>query len=398
MSKTTFNPGPPPEALRYLEEKGLKPSFDWRDVWGEEHAIAFTVAKSTGFDILEDIHAALHEAMELGLPFAEFRKRLEPKLKARGWWGVDEVTDPLTGEVKLARLGSRRRLKIIYEANMRTARAAGQWERAQRTKEMLPYFEYRLGPSRHHRAQHAAWAAAPVILPVDDPFWNTHYPPNGWGCKCWLRQITEREARRRGGPTERPPVIWRDYVNPRDGRTWKVPDGIDPGWQTNPGKARARQAMRRYFDRLDHDGGGAAASAMREFWKAGVWRAWMRMKERVHMPAALLPAAAEALGSVSPVVSISNDTLAAKTRKHAGPHHPAPAARAFLEVLDNLPELIRDGTWLGEMRPGEVWIAIEWRGRHFKVVLKKSRNGYLHVQTIQHTDPARIRAWKQKRQ
>ncbi len=252
MSDFRFDKGPAPEVLRFFEEKKLQPSFDWRDVWAEEHAVAFTVAKTTGFDVLEDIREELDAALREGLPFAEFRKRLEPRLKAKGWWGRKEVIDPKTGEVVRAQLGSRRRLRTIYQANVRTARAAGQWERAQRTKRMLPYFEYRLGPSRKHRQKHVAWAMAPTILPVDDPTWDALYPPNGWGCKCWLRQISKREAARLGGPTEPPPITWREYRNPRDGRIYRIPDGIDPGWHTNPGKARWRMrgALRRMGERV----------------------------------------------------------------------------------------------------------------------------------------------------
>jgi hypothetical protein len=62
---------------------------------------------------------------------------------------------------------------------MRVSRSAGQWQRIDRTKKTLPYLVYYLGPSANHRDEHVGWAG--TILPVDHPWWDTHFVPNGWG-------------------------------------------------------------------------------------------------------------------------------------------------------------------------------------------------------------------------
>lgn len=125
----SFDPGPPPEASRYLRNKGWLPAFSWLDVEPEEHAVAFTVAKATSLDVLRDIREELQTALDDGLPFAEFQKRLQPRLEARGWWGYGGAVDRLDGQEKPALLGTPRRLRTIYDANLRSARAAGQWDR-----------------------------------------------------------------------------------------------------------------------------------------------------------------------------------------------------------------------------------------------------------------------------
>lgn len=38
--------------------------------------------------------------------------------------------------------------------------------------------------------------------------------------------------------TRSPRVEYRDWVNKTTGKTERVPVGIDPGWDTNPGKVR----------------------------------------------------------------------------------------------------------------------------------------------------------------
>jgi len=388
-----FNPGPAPEVVRHIEQKGLRPSFDWRDVWAEEHAIAFTVAKSTGFDILEDIHEAIHAAVELGQPFEQFRTQLEPRLRARGWWGRREVTDPATGEVKLAELGSRRRLRIIYEANMRSARAAGQWERAQKTRRMLPFFLYRLGPSRQHRPQHVAWDG--LILPVDDPFWDTHYPPNGWGCKCWLRQISRREAARLGGPGAAPDITWRDYHNPRDGRTYRIPDGIDPGWHTNPGKARAAATLGRLVQKMRSRPSlrEYARQVMRDFWQQRIWKGLLKSASRMQLPVALVPFAQDVLESNGDLVVIANHTIPLKqTRRHG--HVPA---ATWEDLLLQLPDVLEKTTPYHEVHAKwgrQLVYIVKAGGRLWRIVIRKSAAGYLYISTIHPTGPGKIKRHK----
>ena len=126
---------------------------------------------------------------------------------------------------------------------MRAARAAGQWERVQRTKRALPHLLYRLGPSREHREEHVGWNG--VLLPADDPWWHDHLPPNGWGCKCWVRQVSEAERERLLGSgriiADRPPRDEIEWTNPRTGETLRIDRGLDPSWAGNPGRDRARQ-------------------------------------------------------------------------------------------------------------------------------------------------------------
>lgn len=259
----------PKEALAWLKSKKLMPGFDCRDVWRQEHSIGFTVAKMTQLDLLSDVKALVEDAMASGQSFAEFREVLKPLLVKRGWWGQQMMDDPLTGETKTVQLGSDRRLRTIYDTNMRTARSAGQWERIQRTKRAMPYLLYTLGPSREHRAEHLKWAD--LCLPVDDPFWLTHFCPNGWGCKCTLRQVSKYEYDqlvKNGVPrnvqqlddsgqptghvirqivpvrTEAPPVKRVKWVNKRTGEEEMVPEGIDPGWDYNPGMRRQAELER----------------------------------------------------------------------------------------------------------------------------------------------------------
>lgn len=227
----------PREALAFFRAKGIAFSFDWEEVWQEEHAKAFTVAKAMSRDLLEDIRAAVDDAIEGGETLAMFRKKLTPLLIQRGWWGRKAMTDPLTGEERTVQLGSPRRLATIYRTNMRTAYHAGRWQRIQRQKRVFPYLIYTSVMDGRERPQHRAWHN--TVLPVDHAWWETHYPPCGWNCRCTARPANARMLdRRRLQVTSRParnPM--KKHVNRRTGEVTELEEGIDPGWSYNVGAA-----------------------------------------------------------------------------------------------------------------------------------------------------------------
>lgn len=237
-----LKPLPPAEAIAFFRSKGLATGFAWEDVWQAEHARAFTVAKAMQREVLEDIRAALDDALTEGKTLAQFREALTPTLQARGWWGRQEMEDPLTGEVGEVQLGSPRRLRTIFEVNLRSAYQAGRWERIQRVKAAMPFLRYVAVQDGRTRPEHRAWHG--VVLPVDDPWWDTHYPPCGWRCRCTVTQMGGRTLERRGFEvTEAPPRFpTRTFTNRRTGEVTTVEDGISPGFSYNVGKAYLRDA------------------------------------------------------------------------------------------------------------------------------------------------------------
>ena len=235
-------PLPPRAALRALFERGkrLDPSFAWQDVWQEAHAASFTVAKSAGFDVLDDIYQALVKALAEGKTFADFALELKPLLQAKGWWGSRPVEDPLTGETIFAQLGSPRRLRTIFDVNMRVSYAAGHWSSFEGVKATRPFLRYVAIRDEVTRPQHRAHHN--LVLPVDHPHWNVWATPNGWKCRCTMQSLSQRDVDRLIAEGEKlffePPAFTvRSYRNKRTGEISMVPDGIDPGWAYNPGKA-----------------------------------------------------------------------------------------------------------------------------------------------------------------
>lgn len=229
-----FQALPPKEAIESFRQKGYKIGFSWEDVWQSEHQAAFTVAKVMQLDILRDIRTAVDSALFNGTTFEDFRKNLKPILLQKGWWGKTEMTDPLTGETKLVQLGNTRRLRTIFDTNLRTSYSEGQWERIQSAKKRFPYLRYDANNSEHPRMEHSVWDD--LVLPADDPFWRAHYPIKAWGCKCNVTQLNQKMLDQRGLKVgESPEVPQYTYTNKRTGEMQKIPKGVDPGFNYPPG-------------------------------------------------------------------------------------------------------------------------------------------------------------------
>lgn len=242
----------PQEAIAYLENKSIQPSFHYQDVWLQEHSQAFTIAKMMDADLLSDIRDSITEAMKQGQTYKQWSNQVTEVLQKNGWWGKKALADTKTGGKVEAQLGSPRRLKTIFDVNTGQAYQRGVWERGYQS-DAHPYILYRVGPSKEHRPQHLAWDG--LVLLKDDPFWKTHNPRNGWGCKCKSRFVSRtkfRQLQKNGLPdmtsmvdgkptktitikTERPELKRMTYLNKRTGETHEGYEGIDPGFEHNPG-------------------------------------------------------------------------------------------------------------------------------------------------------------------
>lgn len=189
----------PEEVMKYLRSKGFKLTFNYDDIIKEAHHRAFTVAKITKLDLLEDVHSSLLDAMQSGKGFNEFKKQIIPVLQEKGWWGEVESINPETGEVKEIYVGSKR-LRNIFKTNTRVAYNIGRYAQ-QKELPISVYWRYSALMDGQTRPSHSQKNG--IILHKDDPWWSTNYPPNDWGCRCKVRAYSARQVEKRGWSIEK---------------------------------------------------------------------------------------------------------------------------------------------------------------------------------------------------
>lgn len=258
-------PFEPKAMLAFFVRKGLQIGFSWLDVQREEHDRAFTVAKMMQVDLLEDTYSVLKEGFARGDSPAMIARDLRGLMQARGWWGQKVLTDPLTGETKAAQLGSPRRVDVIVRTNMRTAYAAGRHARQQRTRAAFPFLRYVSVMDGREREEHRAWHN--IILPANDPWWDTHYGPCDWGCRCKAVALNQRMMTRLGlSVSAKPPSFGTyEWVNKRTGEARTIEKGIGPGWDYHPGKSVAGLGAAPTGTALDEESAAARPESSARF-------------------------------------------------------------------------------------------------------------------------------------
>jgi len=211
------------EQLEFFRKKIDLPTDAWDDVVREARDRAFTVAGAAQADLLNDLHQAIGRAIEGGSSLATFRKDFQEIVQRHGWTGW-------TGQGTAA--GEAWRTRVIYQTNMSTSYAAGRWRQLTNPAllSLRPYWKYVHSDGvMHPRPLHLAWNR--MVLHHTHMFWRQHYPPNGWGCQCYVIAVgqAEYEAALAKGKAE-PPAGW-DAI---DGKTG-APVGIDKGFDYAPG-------------------------------------------------------------------------------------------------------------------------------------------------------------------
>lgn len=239
----------PKETVAYFRAKGQHIGWNWYETAADVHARSFTVAKAARVDVLTTIQTEVERAISQGVSQQEFIDTLSPRLKKLGWWGKQVIVDS-AGNAETVQLGSPRRLALIYNVNTRVAYNVGRYAQLMNSTDTHPFWQYVAVMDSRTRPSHAALNG--LVFRYDDPFWKTHYPPNGWNCRCRVRALSQERMNALGLQATQGDkylttkkvqaavdkatgeMIEMDVTTFADGARVMTPDA---GWSYNPGSA-----------------------------------------------------------------------------------------------------------------------------------------------------------------
>jgi len=165
------------EAIKAAQQrKVVLPETYYGELQGLARQQAFSISSLASLDQLTIVRDSLAAKLQSGQTFRQWQK---------------DITE--SGTLDLPR----HRLDNIFRTNIQSNYNRGRWERFVEGKDTRPYLMYDAINDSRVRPSHLAMDG--IIRTVDDPFWNTHAPLNGYRCRCRLISLNERMAQARSG-------------------------------------------------------------------------------------------------------------------------------------------------------------------------------------------------------
>ncbi len=232
MPSISYGSVPFPQQIDFIRQKLNIPTRHWTDIYGQEHDWGFVVAGANRDALVADFHETINKMADQGLTLEDFRKDFDNIVSKHGW--------DYNG-------GRNWRSRVIYETNLFSSYNAGRFEQLWEDRDALPYWQYHHNDAvTHPREHHLAWDS--LILPAEHPWWKGRFPPGGWGCQCYVTGLSEYDMQQQqlklgDAPAEKWQMVEIGQRSPSGPRTVRVPEGIDPGFEYTPGRARLHSAI-----------------------------------------------------------------------------------------------------------------------------------------------------------
>lgn len=187
---------PPEKAIEHFRKKRVVKSKEFNDLRDEARQSAFTVGGVYRDDVLTAFKEEIAVALENGTPQREVIKRFRSILDGAGH----------------RQLGAFH-LETIFRTNMQQAYGVGRRRGMEEVSDILPLWQYSAVMDDRTRPAHAALHG--MILPATHEFWNDHYPPWGFNCRCVVTaRASEPDGYDHSNPSGDAQIVYDRKGNP----------------------------------------------------------------------------------------------------------------------------------------------------------------------------------------
>jgi SPP1 gp7 family putative phage head morphogenesis protein len=189
MSKFLFEPTPNEEAIDFLRSKRPLNVGAFRGLLPELQAYAFTVSGVSNASALQGIRDLVAEVPG-GADFRAVKRQIVEELGKHIPLEGDLFDDEEAAAKHEAMLA--RRAEMVVRNNAFQAYSLSTWKELDESRDIFTHWQYLTVGDERVRASHRALDN--VVLPQGHPFWQTHFPPWEFGCRCQVVGITAEEA------------------------------------------------------------------------------------------------------------------------------------------------------------------------------------------------------------
>lgn len=163
---------PPSEAIDYFQRKKILPSKEFYDLRNEARSAAFTVSGIYRKDVLEAFRQEIENALRDGSTRKSVVKNFKEILAGAGHKELGDF-----------------HLETVARTNMMMAYGVGRRRQMEEVVGLLPYWQYNAIGDDRTRPKHRALDG--IVLPFDNSFWDAHFPPSEFRCRCSVSAILD---------------------------------------------------------------------------------------------------------------------------------------------------------------------------------------------------------------
>lgn len=180
-----FAPTPNQEAIDFIKSKPIVSRSIFKGMLPEIKARAFTIAGIEPANVLQAVRDRLAD-LPAGASWDDVKSDVAADISPY-LVDPDATDEERDGQI----LAANRKAELLVRIHGFQAYQSASYQVMDRQRDALPYWQYLSMEDDRVRPSHDALDK--VILPADHEFWQTHFPPWDWGCRCQAVPISQED-------------------------------------------------------------------------------------------------------------------------------------------------------------------------------------------------------------